>query len=407
MITGPSNDIRLLTPPDDVADPEVTILVPALNEEITIGRFVAWCRQGIAASGAQVEILIVDSSTDRTPEIAQAAGARVLQVPRRGLGRAYIDAVPFIRGRFVIMGDADCTYDFREIRPFVAAFRAGAEFVMGSRFKGSIAPGAMPPLHRYFGTPVTTFILNLMFGSRFSDIHCGMRGISRDALVRMDLRSQGWEYASEMVLKAVHMELETAEVPIHFLKDPEGRLSHMKRRGWLEPWRAGWMNLRAMLVHGVNFFLVKPGAVLLALGLVFLVPLAFGPLTIGRMSVSLNTMLLAMAAATLGLSMLYFGGIAAILFDYSDTIRKRLERLLPYNPTFVGSLTVAACGVLATVPLIRTYLANGFVLPEVGIETHWAVMGLWLIIAAFETFIFALMVRALGIALPARRAEGG
>jgi hypothetical protein len=163
------------------------------------------------------------------------------------------------------------------------------------------------------------------------------------------------------------------------------------------------MNLRAMLIHGVNFFLVKPGAVLLGLGLGFMVPLAFGPLTIGRMSVSLNTMLLAMAAATLGLSMLYFGGIAAILFDYSDTIRKRLERLLPYNPTFVGCLAVAAGGVLATVPLIRTYLANGFVLPEVGIQTHWAVMGLWLIIAAFETFIFALMVRALGIALPARR----
>jgi glycosyltransferase involved in cell wall biosynthesis len=400
-----ANDIRLLIPPDDVADPEVTILVPALNEEIAIGRFVDWCRQGIAASDARVEILIVDSSTDRTAEIAQAGGARVLKVPKRGLGRAYIDAIPFIRGRFVVMGDADCTYDFREIRPFVAAFRAGAEFVMGSRFKGSIAPGAMPALHRYFGTPVTTFILNLMFGSRFSDIHCGMRGISRDALARMDLRSQGWEYASEMVLKAVHLELETAEVPIHFLKDPEGRLSHMKRRGWLEPWRAGWMNLRAMLVHGVNFFLVKPGAVLLALGLLFMVPLAFGPLTIGRVSVSLNTMLLAMAAATLGLSMLYFGGIAAILFDYSDALRRRLERLLPYNPTFVACLAVAALGIGATVPLIRTYVANGFILPELGIATHWAVMGLWLIIAAFETFIFALMVRALGIALPARRAE--
>lgn len=401
-----SPDIHLLIPPEDVADPEVTILVPALNEEITIGRFVAWCRQGIAASGARVEILIVDSSTDRTPEIAQAGGARVLKVPRRGLGRAYIDAIPHIRGRFVIMGDADCTYDFREIRPFVAAFRSGAEFVMGSRFKGSIAPGAMPPLHRYFGTPVTTFILNMMFGSRFSDIHCGMRGISRDALQRMDLRSQGWEYASEMVLKSVHMELATTEVPIHFLKDPEGRLSHMKRRGWLEPWRAGWMNLRAMLVHGVNFFLVKPGAVLLALGLVFLVPLAFGPLTIGRMSVSLNTMLLAMASATVGLSMLYFGAIATILFDYSDTIRKRLERLLPYNPTFVGCMLVATCGALAAVPLIRTYVASGFVLPELGVQTHWAVMGLWLIIAAFETFIFALMVRALGIALPVRRAGG-
>src|SRR5690349_1753616 len=399
-------DIHLLTPSDDLADPEVTILVPALNEEITIGRFVAWCRQGIAASGARVEILIVDSSTDRTAEIAQAGGARVLKVPRRGLGRAYIDAIPHIRGRFVIMGDADCTYDFREIGPFVTAFRAGAEFIMGSRFKGSIAPGAMPALHRYFGTPVTTFILNLMFGSRFSDIHCGMRGITRDALERMDLRSQGWEYASEMVLKSVHMNLRTAEVPIHFLKDPEGRLSHMKRRGWLEPWRAGWMNLRAMLVHGVNFFLLKPGAMLLGIGLPLLLLLAFGPLVIGPLSMSLNTMLLAMAAATLGLSMLYFGAIAAILFDYSDRVRKRLERLLPYNPTFVGALLVAACGGLAAVPLIRTYVANGFVLPVVGVQTHWAVMGLWLIIAAFETFIFALMVRALGIALPARRAGG-
>ncbi|HLH92643.1 MAG TPA: glycosyltransferase family 2 protein [Xanthobacteraceae bacterium] len=405
-MTAFPDDIQLLIPSADVADPEITILVPALNEELTIGRFVEWCRQGIAASGARVEILIVDSSTDRTPQIAQAGGARVLQVPKRGLGRAYIDAIPHIRGRFVIMGDADCTYDFREIKPFVEAFRAGNEFVMGSRFKGSIAPGAMPALHRYFGTPVTTFILNMIFGSRFSDIHCGMRGVTRDALARMDMRSQGWEYASEMVLKSVHMGLKTAEVPIHFLKDPEGRLSHMKRRGWLEPWRAGWMNLRAMLVHGVDFFLLKPGAVLLALGLLFLIPLSFGPLTFGPISVSLNTMLLAMAAATLGLSMVYFGGIASILFDYSDAVRPRLERLLPYNTTFVLCLLVTVGGVLATVPLMRTFTANGFVLPTLGIETHWAVLGLWLIIAAFETFIFALMVRALGIALPVRRGGG-
>jgi glycosyltransferase involved in cell wall biosynthesis len=393
----------MLIPADDVTDPEVTILVPALNEELTIGDFVAWCREGIAKSGARVEILIVDSSSDRTAEIAQACRARVLKVPRRGLGRAYIDAIPHIRGRFVIMGDADCTYDFREIRPFIEAFRTGAEFVMGSRLKGSIEPGAMPPLHRYFGTPVTTFILNLMFGSRFSDIHCGMRGITRDALTRMDLRSQGWEYASEMLLKSVQMRLRTTEVPIHFLKDPEGRLSHMKRRGWLEPWRAGWMNLRAMLIHGVNFFLIKPGVVLLALGLLFLVPLAFGPLSLGPLNVSLNTMLLAMTVATVGLSMLFFGGIAAILFDYSDTVRKRLERLLPYNPTVVACLLAAVAGVLATVPLVKTYVANNFALPKLGIETHWAVMGLWLVIAAFQTFIFAMMVRALGMVLPAHR----
>jgi glycosyltransferase involved in cell wall biosynthesis len=248
---APTDSVRLLVPAAEAADPEVTILVPALDEELTIGPFIDWCHEGIRGAGTGVEIVIVDSSADRTAEIALASGARVLKTPRRGLGRAYIDAIPHVRGQFVIMGDADCTYDFRVIRPFVDAYRAGAEFVIGSRFKGTIAPGAMPGLHRYFGIPLTTFILNLMFGSKFSDIHCGMRGLTRDALTRMDLRSQGWEYASEMVLKSVHLGLVTVEVPISFLKGPEGRLSHMKRGGWLEPWRAGWMNLRAMLAYRV------------------------------------------------------------------------------------------------------------------------------------------------------------
>ncbi|MGO7419110.1 glycosyltransferase family 2 protein, partial [Rhizobium ruizarguesonis] len=273
-------ELTLLIPNDDVTDPEVTILVPSLNEELTIGTFVDWCREGIAASGAAVEILIVDSSTDRTPEIARDRGARVLRTPKRGLGRAYIDAIPFVRGKFIIMGDADCTYDFRQIAPFIEAFRNGSDFVMGSRFKGSIEDNAMPALHRYFGTPLTTWILNRMFASRFSDIHCGMRGISVDALLRMDLRSQGWEYASEMVLKSVHMELPTTEVPIHFLKDPDGRLSHMKRRGWMEPWRAGWRNLQAMFVYGFDFFLIWPGFLLLALGLIIMLPLLAGPMSI-------------------------------------------------------------------------------------------------------------------------------
>jgi glycosyltransferase involved in cell wall biosynthesis len=247
---APPDSVRLLVPAVGAPDPEVTILVPALDEELTIGQFIDWCHQGISGAGTSVEIVIVDSSSDRTAEIALAKGARVLKTPQRGLGRAYVDAIPHVRGRFVIMGDADCTYDFRVIKPYIDAYRAGAEFVIGSRFKGTIAPGAMPGLHRYFGTPLTTLILNLMVGSRFSDIHCGMRGLTRDALTRMDLRSQGWEYASEMVLKSVQMDLVTVEVPINFLKGPNGRLSHMKRRGWREPWRAGWMNLRAMLTYG-------------------------------------------------------------------------------------------------------------------------------------------------------------
>ena len=178
-------DVRLLLPAADVASPEVSIVIPALNEELTIADFVEWCREGLRAARVEGEILIVDSSTDRTAEIAVSRGARVLQTPKRGLGRAYIDALPYVRGRYIVMGDADCTYDFRDLAPFIEKFKTGSEFVMGSRWKGSIEPGSMPLLHQHLGTPVTTWILNVLYSSRFSDIHCGMRGITKDALERM------------------------------------------------------------------------------------------------------------------------------------------------------------------------------------------------------------------------------
>jgi glycosyltransferase involved in cell wall biosynthesis len=389
------DDVVLLTPERDCPAPLVTILVPTLNEERTVGQFMDWCLEGCARSGIPVEILIADSSTDRTPEIARAKGARVARMPKRGLGRAYIDAIPFVRGRFIIMGDADCTYDFREIRPFYDAYAGGAEFVMGSRFKGIIDPNAMPKLHRYFGTPVTTFILNFMFGSCFSDIHCGMRGIATDALYRMQLRSQGWEYASEMVLKSVHMKLRTTEVPIHFHKDPEGRLSHMKRRGWLEPWRAGWANLRAMAVYGVDFFLGKPGAVLFLVGLAVLVSLLGGPVKIGRIEMSTNFMLMGFGLAILGQSMLFSAGLARILFDYSGTVAPKLERLFSHNRV-LGFCFLAGAGAAAGLyPLMRDFLEHGYLPGGIGVQTNWAIFGIWLAIAAFQTFIFALMVRAL------------
>jgi len=280
---------------------ELTIVVPALNEAVTVGEFVDWCHEGIRRAGVSAQILIVDSSTDETPDIVLARGGEVLRVPKRGLGRAYIDAIPFIRGQWIVMGDADLTYDFRELDKFVAEFRRGAEFVMGSRFRGSIEDGAMPALHRYFGTPLTTWILNRIYKSRYSDIHCGMRGLTRDALVRIDLRSQSWEYASEMVLKAARLHLRLAEVPVKFYKDREGRLSHHRRAGWLSPWIAGWINLRAMLIYSPDSFLMKPGILLLGLGLALALPLGVaGPVTIGRVGFNLHWMLLGLTSATLG-----------------------------------------------------------------------------------------------------------
>lgn len=387
--------VRLLTPVDDIADPEVTILVPALNEEITIGRFLTWCREGIARGGYRGEILIVDSSTDRTPEIALAHGARVLRTPRRGLGRAYIDAIAYVRGRYLILGDADCTYDFREIAPFVEKMREGYDYVMGSRFRGTIEPDAMPKLHRYFGTPLTTLILNIIFGSRFTDIHCGMRGITREALERIDLQSQSWQYASEMTIKAVHMGLTCAEVPIHFYKDQAGRESHMKRAGWLEPWRAGWQNLEAMFVYGVDFFAFRPGLVLLVAGLALMLPLTFGPIDLGWVYFSINWMLLAMAMALVGLSLVYFGGVVQVLLDEHGANWRRWERVFSYNRTILICGVMGAAGLALLLPIVATYLSEGGRLPpEVGNLTYQAITGLWLVIASFQTFVFLLLQRA-------------
>jgi glycosyltransferase involved in cell wall biosynthesis len=388
-------DVRLLLPTDDVDDPELTIVIPAMNEELTVADFVAWCHEGMREAGVVGEILIVDSSTDRTAEIALAGGARVLRTPKGGVGRAYIDALPYIRGRYVMTGDADCTYDFRKLAPFVEAMREGNEFVMGSRWKGSIEPGANPWHHRYFGSPLTTWILNVLFGSHFTDIHTGMRCITRDALLRMGLESQSWEWASEMVLKSVRMDLKTVEVPITLLKDREGRLSHHKRTGWFSPFYAAWINLRAMFVHGAEFFLFKPGVVMLALGLLLTLPLSFGPITIGRAELSLNTMFIGTLLSVIGLQSIYFGYLARVFLDYTDRRRERLQRIFRYTKTVFVSVVLFAVGFALDVAFVVFYVRNSFSLPErPATINHLAITGLLLMAIGFSTFCFTLLLHA-------------
>jgi glycosyltransferase involved in cell wall biosynthesis len=395
-VVGPDrSDVQLLLPKDDVGDPELTILIPAMNEELTVGDFVAWCHEGIRESGVVGEILIVDSSTDRTAEIALEGGARVLRTPRRGLGRAYIDALPYIRGRYVVMGDADCTYDFRNVGLFVKALQDGNEYAMGSRWRGSIEPGAMPKLHQYFGTPITTWALNVLFGSRFSDIHCGMRGITRDALLRMGLVSQSWEYASEMVLKSVRMGLKTVEVPVTFLKDRDGRLSHHKRSGWFSPFHAAWINLRAMFIHGAEFFLFKPGIVMLTLGLLLTLPLSFGPITIGPVTLSLNSMFIGMVLAVIGLQSIYFGCLAHVFLDYTDRRRDRLRRLFQYTNAVVLSALLFAVGFALDIAFVVYYVRHSFLLSEpLATINYLAITGLLFMATGFSTFCFTLLLHA-------------
>ena len=393
--------IRLLVPEDDVRDPELSIVIPALNEEITVTEFVSWCKTGLQDAGIAGEVLIVDSSTDTTSQLALAAGARVLQVPKRGLGRAYIDAVPYIRGRWVLMGDADCTYDFRQLKGFVDQFKAGFEFVMGSRWKGSIEAGSMPFLHRRFGTPATTRVLNLLFESEFSDIHCGMRGITRDALLRMNLQSQSWEYASEMVLKSVHMKLRTAEVPVTFLKDRDGRVSHHKRLGWFSPIQAAWINLKAMFVYGADFFLLKPGLAILALGLLITLPLTLGPIHLGPLVLSLYWMLFGVTLSVVGLQSFYLGCIVQVLHDYTGEATRRWLSAFTYTRSMFLSAAAFVGGVALVTGLVVDYARHGLRLPlSQTNEVYFAVAGLLLVMASFMTFAATLIIHAAALRAP-------
>lgn len=389
-MAGAPTAVEHWLPPGAPSEPvQLSIVVPALNERITIGEFVDWCHEGIRRADVTAQILIVDSSTDDTPQQALARGAEVLRVPKRGLGRAYLDAIPFIRGEWVIMGDADLTYDFRELTPFVAQFRAGAEFVMGSRFHGTIEAGAMPPLHRYFGTPFTTWMLNRLYGSHFSDIHCGMRGLTRAALQRLRLRSQSWEYASEMVLKAARLGLRITEVPVRFYRDREGRLSHHRRAGWFSPWMAGWQNLRVMLVYSPDTFVFKPGMVLAAAGFALCAILSAGPLSFGPIELNLHSMLLALVGTVLGYGCVQLGVLARLMHGLRPDSTRAWLAWFSYNRGMLASAAFGLAGLALFARLIHEYFVRGFHL--VGFS-HLAIFGLLLLIIGFQTFMFTLLL---------------
>jgi len=383
--------------PDSIflQNPQMTFLIPALNEEITIGEFVDWCQEGLKNANITGQILIIDSSSDNTRKIALQHGAEVLTVEKKGLGRAYIDAIPFVRSQFILMGDADLTYDVRHIEGFIEKFNQGYEFILGSRFKGNIEKGAMPLLHRYFGTPLTTFILNKMFGCHFSDIHCGLRGVTDDALKRMQLQSQSWQYASEMVIKAMHLELKTSEVPVIFYKDRQGRLSHHKRSGWYAPWVAGWLNLKAMFTYGADFFLSKVGKLMVIFGLIGTLFLFNGPRTIGAIGFSLHWMLLFLLIFLVGSQLYFMGFLAKALYDVESKRLKHCPKFFALDYTIPLAIGSIILGILSIFPLVKNYISMGFRLLTIGSESYHAVGGLGFILFGIIYFTSALLFNAI------------
>ena len=371
---------------------EVSVVIPCMNEEITVGEFIDWCHEGFARAGVTGEIIIADSSTDNSPAIAEAHGARVISVPRLGVGAAYIAAIPHVRGEIVIMGDCDLTYDFRDIAPFVEAIHAGYEFVQGSRLNGDMEPDAMPKLHRYFGGPGTTWTFNRIYGTHYKDIHCGMRAMTREALERMQLQAPGWEYASELVLKAHRLRMRTTEVQIPFYKDREGRQSHLaKRGGWKVPWGAGWNSIKLQSLYAPDYFLLWPGVLATLLGLVISVALADGPFVAFGVGFNLHWMLLGLVLATVGYSAVQLALLARVFHDFDPRFTDRVLERLTYNRCVAASTVLVAAGLVPNVVLLVRWINHGLHHVQ-----YYSIFGLLLMILGFQTFAFTLLLHMIG-----------
>jgi glycosyltransferase involved in cell wall biosynthesis len=301
MITDPSPDRESQA----AGACELSIVMPCLNEAETLAVCVRKARAFLAGSGVDGEVMVADNgSTDGSIEIATQEGARLVPVPRRGYGAALLGGIEAAHGRFVVMGDADDSYDFSALMPFVERLRAGDDLVMGNRFKGGIEPGAMPVLHKYLGNPVLSFLVRLFFHNRIGDSHCGLRGFNRASIQRLQLQTTGMEFASEMVVRSSLAGYRISEVPTRLKKDGRSRPPHLRT------WRDGWRHLRFLLTYSPRWLFLYPGAVLLGLGLASFLLLLHGPVLIDRIGLDINTFLVACFAMLVGVQCLSFALIA-------------------------------------------------------------------------------------------------
>lgn len=330
--------------PDQAERPIVSAIIPCLNEERTIGICISKALAAFARRGIVGEVVVGDNgSTDNSVEIAEGLGARVIHQPIKGYGAAISAAAGAANGKYLIMADADDSYDWSELDAFIDALEDGAELVMGNRFEGGIEPGAMPPLHQYFGNPVLSTIARWAHRSPIRDFHCGMRGFTRDAFQKMGARSPGMEFASEMVINAHRAGLDIREVPIKLYPDKRGRPPHLRS------FRDGWRHLRLIIAHAPDTLYLIPGLILLVIGVGGLVALSGGPITIGGQYFGIHFVALSAMATLIGLSAILLGMLAKVAIAiYHPAPRGRVVpwlkkgRPLEWLVGFGGLLTVAA-----------------------------------------------------------------
>ncbi len=390
--------------------PEVSIVLPCLDEAETLEACIREAQSFLARNGVDGEVIVGDNgSTDGSRAIAVAAGARLVDVPLRGYGAALYHATLAARGRYVIMGDSDLSYDFSELMPFLEKLRAGFDLVIGNRFRGGIQPGAMPWKNRYIGNPILSGVGRLLFRCPARDFHCGIRGYSADAFRRMDLRTTGMEFASEMVIKATLTKLRIAEVATTLRRDGRSRPPHLR------PWRDGWRHLRFMLLYSPNWLFLYPGSVLAMVGLIVGAWLLPGPRAVGSLELDVHTLLYAALAVLIGVQAIGFAvfskTFAAAEGLLPESARQRtFHRWATLESGSVVGLALALMGLGGSVLAVARWRSQSFgpldpavTLREVIPSVLALVLGIQVLLSSFFLSVLRLKVRHLDAPAPPPR----
>lgn len=399
--------------PEDVAAPsewrekgvgiELTVLMPCLNEVRTLPACIAKAKLFLERSGVKGEILIADNgSTDGSQALARGLGARVVDVPDRGYGAALRAGISQAKGEFVIMGDADDSYDFGALDSFIQSLRGGCDLVVGNRFKGGIGEGAMPWLHRYLGNPVLSFLGRLFFGGNLGDFHCGLRGFRRQSMLRLHLVTPGMEFASEMIVKSLQAGLRIAEVPTRLAKDGRDRPPH------LNTWRDGWRHLRYLLLYSPRWLFLYPGAMLAIAGLAQLAATQLLDPAVVHWPLGIHTQLFAAAASVLGYQTLMFA-VGAVLVRHLAGLdaphpREQWVRRFAQSPWLLAcGLAATAVGLVLCVGLALQWGASDFGALDPEVAMRRLIPGVALVILGSQSLLAVMFFAALRSALDSLR----
>jgi len=372
----------------------VSAVIPCLDEERSIGACIGKALESFKVLGVVGEVVVVDNgSTDRTAEIAAASGARVVRELAKGYGAALLAGIESARGRIVVMGDGDDSYDWAAIAPFVQKIEEGYDLVIGNRFQGGIFPGAMPPLHRYLGNPVLSAITRLAFGVKVGDVHCGMRAFTKEAFARLRMGTPGMEFATEMVANAAHQGLRIAEVPTRLYPDKRGRPPHLRT------FRDGWRHLRFILTHAPDYLYLGPGALLLAAGLLLQLALLRGPVDVAGSRLGIHFLALGAMLALVGFNVINLGVLAkAVMAQRYPALRSRMLDLLTGRYTLEFGLIAGALLMLAGLVTDGVILANRLANPGKAMDStvHLAFVATTMVVLGlnlmFSSFLLAMMM---------------